>query len=403
MSSAPDSHNTADLFNRYVLSNYARTPLTLVKGQGTRVWDDTGRVYLDFTGGIAVNSLGHCHPDWVKAVQEQAAKLVHVSNLYYTQAQAELASRLVNLAGPGKVFFCNSGAEANEAAIKLARLHGCRLAGEEGSRYTVLTAHQAFHGRTFGGMAATPQAKIQNKFRPMLPGFRHAALNDLDGFAREIAQGDVAAVMVETIQGEGGIHCCTRAFLQGLRTICDEHDVLLILDEVQCGSGRTGRYFAYEHCGVQADAVAMAKGLASGFPIGALWVAERHASLFEPGCHGSTFGGGLLACTAALATLDIIERDQLLDQVTRFSSVWLERLRLLQEKHPQIIAELRGCGYLIGLAVKEDPAPIIERLRKEGLLAISAGGQTIRLLPPLTVSQSELDEACSIIERIISG
>ncbi|MCF7689413.1 MAG: aminotransferase class III-fold pyridoxal phosphate-dependent enzyme, partial [Cephaloticoccus sp.] len=255
---------TADLYDAHSLRNYNRSPLTLVRGAGIYVWDDEDRRFLDFTSGIAVNTLGHCHPDWVEAVQKQTAQLIHVSNLFRNPQQGELARRLAGYAGPGRVFFCNSGTEANEALIKLARLHGVKKAGgEEGKCLKIICAESAFHGRTYGGMSATPQDKIQKGFRPLVPGFAFGQLNDLASF-KALIDDTTAAIFVETIQGEGGIHACTPEFLHGLRQLCDEHDLLLMLDEVQCGAGRTGRFFAFEHAGIVPDAIGMAKGLGGG-------------------------------------------------------------------------------------------------------------------------------------------
>src|SRR3954468_20667620 len=251
--------STADLYDAYVLKNYARPALTLVRGRGTQVWDDAGHRYLDFTSGIAVSALGHCHPHWVAAVQRQAAELIHTSNLFRHPNQAELARRLVGYAGPGRVVFCNSGAEANEGLIKLSRLHGVRKAGgEEGKCYKVICAKSAFHGRTFGGMSATPQEKIQKGFRPLVPGFAFGELNNLKSFV-DLVDDQTAAIFLETIQGEGGIHACTPEFLRGIRELCSQRNLLLMLDEVQCGVGRTGRFFAFEHGGITPDAIGMAK------------------------------------------------------------------------------------------------------------------------------------------------
>ena len=394
---------TAELYDAYVLKNYPRAALTLVRGQGCRVWDDAGREYLDFTSGIAVNALGHCHPAWVAAVQQQAAELIHVSNLFRSPPQGELARRLVERAGPGRVFFCNSGAEANEALIKLARLHGVRKAdGEEEKCYQILCAKSAFHGRTFGGMSATPQEKIQKGFRPLVPGFAFAELNNLDSF-EALIDDSTAAIFVETIQGEGGIHACTPEFLIGLRELCDRHKLLLMLDEVQCGAGRTGRFFAYEHAGVTPDAIGMAKGLGGGFPIGAIWVAEAHTDLFYPGNHGTTFGGTPLACAAALAVLDVLEREDLLGQVNAHSGPWHAALRQLALDFPEQVLEIRGAGYLVGVQLAGDPVPYVAGLRERGLLAPIAGGNVIRLLPPLTASPAELAQAVAIFRATLEA
>lgn len=393
--------STAELYDAHVMKNYARAPLTLVRGRGAQVWDDAGNVYLDFTSGIAVSALGHCHPHWVAAVQRQAAELIHVSNLFRNPQQGELARRIVQQAGPGRVFFCNSGAEANEALIKLARLHGMQKAGgEEAKCYKIICAKNAFHGRTFGGMSATPQEKIQKGFRPMVAGFAFGELNDLQSFADLVDDG-TAAIFLETIQGESGINPCTPEFLRGIRQLCDQHNLLLLLDEVQCGVGRTGRFYSFEHTGVAPDAIGMAKGLGGGFPIGAMWVRERHAELFHPGNHGTTFGGTPLACAAALAVLEVIERDQLMEKVRTRSGPWHEALRTLATDFPKHIAGVRGFGYLVGVQMTGDPAPYITALRERGLLAPSAGGNVVRLLPPLNATADELAQSVQIFREML--
>ncbi|MBI4623645.1 MAG: aspartate aminotransferase family protein [Verrucomicrobia bacterium] len=398
-----DRSSTAELYDAHVLKNYARAPLTLVRGRGTQVWDDAGNCYLDFTSGIAVSALGHCHPHWVAAVQRQAGELIHVSNLFRNPLQGELARRLVTFAGPGRVFFCNSGAEANEALIKLARLHGGQKAGgEEGRCYKILCAKSAFHGRTFGGMSATPQEKIQKGFRPLVPGFAFGELNNLASFA-DLVDAETAAIFVETIQGEGGIHACTPEFLRGLRELCNRHNLLLLLDEVQCGIGRTGRFFAYEHADIMPDAIGMAKGLGGGFPIGAMWVRESRAELFQPGHHGTTFGGTPLACAAALAVLDVIERDNLLEKVRTQSVPWLASLRQLAADFPRQLLAVRGQGYLVGLQLADDPAAHIAALRERGLLAPSAGGNVVRLLPPLNATPEELAKSVEIFRAALAA
>lgn len=395
------TQETQALYQTYLLNNYKAPEITLARGEGSYVWDDSGQKYLDFTTGIAVNCIGHRHPHWVEKMQQQATTLAHTSNLFRNVAQAFLAKRLVEKAGPGKVFFCNSGTEANEAAIKLARLYGGSLSGKDGDRYTIITAENSFHGRTFGGMAATGQEKIQKGFRPMLPGFLNAKLNDLSSF-EALIDDRTTAIFLETIQGEGGIWPCEEQFLQGIRQLCDTHNILLILDEVQCGSGRTGNYFAYERYHIHPDAVVMAKGLAGGFPIGALWVAEKHTALFQPGMHGSTFGGGPLACAAALATMDVIEKECLLDRVQQQSPKWISDLNQLQKKYSQHIKEIRGLGYIIGMEMARENASFIGKLRESGLLVVPSGLHTIRLFPPLTATSQELEQSIAIMEMVLS-
>ncbi len=393
--------NTAELYDAYVMKNYARSALTLVRGQGVFVWDDTGREYLDFSSGVAVNALGHCHPVWVEAIRRQAGELIHVSNLYRHPNQGELARRLVQHAGPGRVFFCNSGTEANEGLIKLARLHGIRKSGEEGKCIKILCAKNAFHGRTFGGMSATPQEKIQKGFRPLVPGFAFGELNNLPSFADLIDEG-TAAIFLETVQGEGGINPCSTEFLWGLRQLCDQHNLLLMLDEVQCGVGRTGTFFAFQPSGVRVDAIGMAKGLAGGYPMGAIWAAEKHAELYTPGSHGSTFGGTPLACAAALAVLDVFERENLLPKVTSNGAVWHALLEKLVVEFPQQLKAVTGRGYMVGLVLQSEPPAYVTALREEGLLVVAAGGNTIRLLPPLIATLAHLEQATAIIRRVLT-
>jgi acetylornithine aminotransferase/acetylornithine/N-succinyldiaminopimelate aminotransferase len=405
MDSVPQLIRTsaAELYDAYVLKNYSRAALTLVRGRGARVWDDAGRSYLDFTSGIAVSALGHCHPHWVSAVQRQAGELIHTSNLFRHPNQGELAKRLVSYAGPGRVFFCNSGAEADEAMIKLARLHGLRKAGgAEGKCFKVLAAKLAFHGRMFGGMSATPQEKIQHGFRPLVPGFAFGELNDLASFA-ELVDGETAAILIETIQGESGIRPATTEFLVGLRKLCDRNGLLLLVDEVQCGIGRTGTFYAFERAGIRPDAIAMAKGLGGGFPIGALWIGEGSADLFQPGSHGSTFGGTPLACAAALAVLDVIERDRLLEHVTRVSVPWMSQLSGLVRDFPQRVREVRGRGFLVGVELIGDLPAAIAALRDRGLLAVPSGGNVVRLLPPLVSTAEELAESVEIFRAALAA
>ncbi len=395
--------NTAELYDAHVLKNYARAPLTLVRGKGAQVWDDAGNAYLDFTSGIAVSALGHCHPHWVAAVQRQAAELIHVSNLFRNPQQGELARRIVKYAGPGRVFFCNSGAEANEALIKLARLHGVQKAGgEEGKCYKIICAKNAFHGRTYGGMSATPQEKIQKGFRPLVPGFAFGEINNLQSFVDLVDDG-TAAIFLETIQGESGINACSPEFLRGLRQLCDERNLLLLLDEVQCGVGRTGKFYSFEYAGVTPDAIGMAKGLGGGFPIGAMWVREKFAELFHPGNHGTTFGGTPLACAAALAVLDVLERDNLLEKVRTLSGPWHEALRGCVADFPKHVVAVRGLGFLVGIQMAGDPSPYIAALRDRGMLVPSAGGNVIRMLPPLNATAEELAKSVQIFRAALAA
>lgn len=393
--------NTAELYDAYVMKNYGRPALTLVRGQGVSVWDDTGREYLDFTSGIAVAALGHCHPVWVEAIRRQAGELIHVGNIFRNPNQGELARRLVQHAGPGRVFFCNSGTEANEGLIKLARLHGIRKSGEEGKCIKIICAKHAFHGRTFGGMSATPQEKIQKGFRPLVPGFAFGELNNLQSFV-DLVDEQTTAIFLETVQGEGGVVACTDEFLWGLRQLCDKHNLLLMLDEVQCGIGRTGTFYAFQHSGIRVDAIGMAKGLGGGYPMGAIWAAERNAELFQPGSHGSTFGGTPLACAAALAVLDVMEKEKLLQKVQTNGAAWRIHLEKLAVDFPQQVKGISGRGYMIGLILHGEPPAFVAALREEGLLTVVAGGNTVRLLPPLIATPAQLDRATEIIRTVLS-
>ncbi len=388
--------DTEQLYKDNVLGNYGLPPVTLVRGRGLRVWDDAGKEYLDFCSGIAVTSLGHCHPNLVEAIQKQAAALLCVSNLYRNENQAKLAAKLDEKAGGGgKLFFCNSGAEANETLIKLSRLYGQKQSGEEGKRYKVVCAENAFHGRTFGGMSATPKAKIQDGFAPLVDGFVFAELNNLASFEAAIDD-DTAAVFIETIQGEGGIYPASVEFLQGLRALCDDKGVLLLIDEVQCGVGRTGTFFAYEEAGIRPDAIGMAKGLGGGVPIGAVWIDDAYADLFGPGSHGTTFGGTPLISAAALAVLETIESDSLLEQVQENAPYVMERLRRLQSELPEYILEIRGSGYMIGIQIAESPMDMVALLREKGLIVPPAETDVIRFLPALTATKKDFDEAIAL-------
>ncbi len=399
--STASSDPTAELYAKHLAHNYGAPPVTLVRGEGCRVWDAAGKPYLDFASGIAVNALGHAHPVWVKRVQEQAAKLVHVSNLYRNEPQGRLAAALSRYCGPGRAIFCNSGAEANEGLLKLARLHGLRKSGAEGACIGVVVAEKAFHGRTFGGMSATPQEKIQKGFRPLLSGFAAAPLNDLAAWDKAIDAKTTAAVLLETIQGEGGVFPATVEFLQGLRRICTERNVLLMIDEIQCGVGRTGTFFAFERAGVKPDAIAMAKGLGGGFPIGAIWMAPPHDDLFTAGSHGTTFGGGALAATAGLAVLEVIESEQLLAKVNAQVPAWHAALRGLVALRPDLVKEVRGAGYMVGVILTIDPVPVVTALREAGLLTAPAGGVAVRLLPPLVATEAELAESVAILTKVL--
>ncbi len=377
------------------MQNYARYPLTLVRGQSCRVEDDQGRRYLDFVSGIAVNTLGHAHPRLVAALREQAGAMLHCSNLYHIPQQQRLAQRLAALSGLDRAFFCNSGAEANEAAIKLAR----KYFHDNGQpRITIITATNSFHGRTLATAAATGQEKVKTGFAPLPPGFVHVPFNDIDALDRAI-DATTAAIMLEPLQGEGGVHPADRDYLRDVRTRCDRHGLLLILDEVQTGIGRTGTMFAFEQAGITPDVLTLAKGLGGGVPIGAMLARDEVARAFTPGSHGSTFGGNPLSCAAANCVLDVIEEEGLLDRCRTMGTRLKEGLERLADAacgkgHPMTV---RGQGLLLGLDCGEPVAEIIEHCRQRGLLLIGAGPNVLRLIPPLVVGKSEIDEALEIL------
>jgi len=378
----------------HVMKTYARLPLTLVRGDGCYVFDDSGNKYLDFVAGIAVNTLGHGHPAMVKALHEQAQQMLHCSNLYHIPQQIELAAKLATLSGLNQAFFCNSGAEANEAAIKLAR----KFFYDAGSnRRTVITATNSFHGRLLSTLTATGQDKVKVGFDPLPAGFIHVPLNDLDALTHAI-DANTAAILLEPLQGEGGVNLATAEYLQGVRKLCDKHGILLMLDEVQTGIGRTGTMFACEHASIQPDIITLAKGLGGGIPIGAMLASEKVASSFSPGTHGSTFGGNPLSCTSALTVLKTIESEALLDNVKARSQQIQQGLNDLINRFDCLIA-LRGQGLLLGLLCTCEVAPIINLCRQHGLLVLPAGTHVLRMLPALNISVTEASEALEKLEK----
>ncbi len=421
MNSESVTQATGELYKQYVLPCYGRFDLFIDRGEGCRVWDEKGKEYLDFGAGIAVCSIGHANPAVTKAITVQASQLVHVSNLYYTRPQAELAKRLVEFTGePGKVFFCNSGAEANEGLIKLARKFG----SQTGGRFGIITFNNSFHGRTMAGISATGQDKVKKGFAPLLDGFSHVPFGDLDAVAREIDSNTVA-ILVEPMQGEGGIHVATPGFLLGLQKLCRENNLLLLFDEVQCGLGRTGNWCAWKSIvgdQVVPDGVSWAKGIANGFPLGAFWIRDREINggsrlweLLGPGSHGTTYGGNPVACAAGLAVIDVIKSEGLLVHAVKAGELLRESIRNL--KSPAVV-EIRGCGLMVGIELAVDflegseaegsvaSTPAMRatlQLMKDGFLVIPAGERTIRLLPPLNVSEAEIAEAVEKLRRLILG
>jgi acetylornithine/N-succinyldiaminopimelate aminotransferase len=384
---------------KFLIGNYAPPAIEIVRGKGSHLWDSQGKKYLDFTSGIAVTNLGHSHPEWIKQVQHQVELLAHCSNLYSIPEQVRLAERLARKIGPGKVLFCNSGAEANEALIKLSRLHGEQ---GEGKRTKILVARNGFHGRTLGALSATESSKYRKGFEPLLPGFVFCKLNELSDFENAIDD-ETVAILVESIQGEGGLHVSSDSFLQGIEKLCQKNNLLFLMDEVQAGIARTGEFLGYQKSGVQPDAIAMAKGLGGGFPIGAIWVKDSSSSLFTPGSHGTTFGGSPLACSAAHAVLDVIEKEDLIAQAKVLGDYLLQGIQKLAENFPKKILEIRGRGLMLGVQLADEPGELVSILRDNGLLAVGAAGQTLRLLPPLTITQDEIDQGLKILRQSLSA
>jgi predicted acetylornithine/succinylornithine family transaminase len=385
----------AEQYKQFIIPTYRPPSLTLVKGKGTRVWDAEGKVYLDFIAGIAVQNVGHCHPRVTEAIQAQAAQFVHGSNLYYIENQALLAGKLSSLALHGKCFFCNSGAEANEALIKLAR----RWGSDQG-RYEVVSLHNSFHGRTLASLAATGQTKYQDGFEPMPDGFLYAEINNLDSVAKAISD-RTAAVLVEAVQGEGGVIPATPEFLKGLRQVCEKKGVLLFCDEVQCGMGRTGKWFAFQHSGVQPDAFSLAKALGSGYPIGAIVTSPKVADVFQPGTHASTFGGSPLACAAALATIAVMEDENLVERAATVGDAFRTELLSFVDEYEHV-KEIRGRGLMLGMVLDQPAKPLADMLQENGLLVLTTAENVLRFLPPLNVKETELEEALEILDDALA-
>jgi acetylornithine/N-succinyldiaminopimelate aminotransferase len=388
------SSSTIELYQRYVIGNYTRYPVCLVRGEGSAVWDDAGNRYLDFFPGWGCDLIGHCPPRVVAAVQEQAARLIHVPNTWYTEPQGKLAEALVKRAGwDGRAFFCNSGTEANEAAIKLARLNG------KPGRYKIITMFNSFHGRTLGALSATGQPKYHQGLEPLVPGFVYAPFGDVSAVAALI-DGETCAILVEPIQGEGGINLPPAGYLEGLRELADKHQLMLIFDEVQSGMGRTGRWYAHQHWNVKPDAVTLAKALAGGVACGGLLARPEFADKMRPGTHAATFGGNPLACAAALATVETIEADGLLKRAEIIGKRFHDRIAAIRARCP-LIHEVRVKGAMIGIELTVDGGPVVKGCLERRLLVNCTHTTVIRLLPALTLSDAELDEGCSILENVL--
>jgi acetylornithine/N-succinyldiaminopimelate aminotransferase len=379
--------------NKVVMNTYGRQPLVLVKGEGCRVWDDEGREYLDFLAGLAVCNLGHAHPEIAKAAAAQLTQLVHVSNIYYTTPMVELAETLVQLSFADRVFFANSGAEVNEGAIKLVRRYSRERFGA--GRHRIICMENSFHGRTLGALSATGQSKFWQGFDPLLPGFSFVPFNDLDAVAKAVDD-TVCAVMLEPVQGEGGVNLPSADYLKGLRQLCDDKGLLLIMDEIQAGLGRTGKLFAYENFGITPDVMTLAKGLANGLPMGALLATEDVASAFVPGTHASTFGAGPVVAAAAKTTVSLLSRPEFLAGVRDLGEFLRAKLADFQTQFP-IVKEVRGLGLMWGIELTQEGADVVTACRERGLLINCTQGNVIRLLPPLVVTPQELDAGLDIL------
>ena len=380
------------------MNTYTRLPVTFVKGKGVWLWDDQDKVYLDALAGIAVCGLRHCHPKLVKAISEQAATLIHTSNLYHIDKQQKLAHKLAVLSDMDKAFFCNSGAEANEAAIKLARLYG----HNKGINLpTIIVMEQSFHGRTMATLTATDSRKVRAGFEPLLPGFVRVPFNDLEAIEQVAIQNkNIVAILVEPYQGEGGINVPPVSYLKKLRTICNENDWLLMLDEVQCGIGRSGKWFAFQHSEIVPDVMTLAKGLGSGFPIGACLAGNMAGEIFKPGSHASTFGGNPLACAAAIATLDVIEEDNLMKNALEQGEFILQAFQT-QLDSVEFITQIRGQGLMIGIELSKPCDDLVSYALKQGILINVTSNNVIRLLPPLIIEHSETEKIVNIISTLI--
>jgi acetylornithine/N-succinyldiaminopimelate aminotransferase len=393
-----DPQKSFDEANRYIMNTYNRYPIVLRKGRGMKVWSSDGKEYLDFVGGVAVNILGHCHPRVVIAIQKQAQRLIHVSNYYYIEPQIKLAKLLVEHSFADKVFFCNSGAEAVEAAIKLARKYAKERVDPKS--FEIITAVNSFHGRTLAAVTATGQEKFQKGFEPLMPGFKHVPFDDIKALGKAVTE-KTCAVMLEPIQGEGGVRVPGQDYLKEVRELCNERNLLMILDEVQTGMGRTGKLFAYEHFGITPDIMTVAKGLGGGVPIGAALATNKVASVFQPGNHASTFGGNPLVCAAGAATIEtLLEDGFILDQCNRMSRHFIEKLGQLKTAFPELVKEIRGKGLLLGMELATEGEPVVKACLDKGMLINCTVGNVLRFIPPLIVQRRDVDQLVDALHGI---
>lgn len=384
---------------KYYLPVFGRYPMVMELGQGCRVWDNEGNEYVDAFAGIAVNSLGYNHPVLVKAISEQAAKLMHCSNLYYTEIQAKALRVVAEATGMDRIFFANCGAEGNEGAMKLARKYGVSKAP---TKYKIISAEESFHGRTFDTLAATGHDYYHVGYGPLSPGHVLVPYGDIKALEAQMDD-DVCAVLLEPIQGEGGVHVPPAEYLQQVRALCDKHDALLIFDEVQTGVARTGKWFAYMHSGVKPDILTFAKGIGGGFPVAGFAVPERLAHVFKPGDHGGTFGGNPLACAAVYATLTTIKSEGLVDKVAEKGEYFKNELRKLQEKYPDKVTDVRGCGLMLGMEVAGEGKPIVESCLANNVIVNCTAGNVIRIVPPLIISKEEIDIVVAALDKALAA
>lgn len=384
---------------KYYLPVFGRYPMVMELGQGCRVWDNEGNEYVDAFAGIAVNSLGYNHPVLVKAISEQAAKLMHCSNLYYTEIQAKTLRVVAEATGMDRIFFANCGAEGNEGAMKLARKYGVSKAP---TKYKIISADESFHGRTFDTLAATGHDYYHVGYGPLSPGHVLVPYGDIKALEAQMDD-DVCAVLLEPIQGEGGVHVPPDEYLQQVRALCDKHDALLIFDEVQTGVARTGKWFAYMHSGVKPDILTFAKGIGGGFPVAGFAVPERLAHVFKPGDHGGTFGGNPLACAAVYATLTTIKSEGLVDKVAEKGEYFKNELRKLQEKYPDKVTDVRGCGLMLGMEVAGEGKPIVESCLANNVIVNCTAGNVIRIVPPLIISREEIDIVVAALDKALAA
>ena len=384
---------------KYYLPVFGRYPMVMELGQGCRVWDNEGNEYVDAFAGIAVNSLGYNHPVLVKAISEQASKLMHCSNLYYTEIQAKALRVVAEATGMDRIFFANCGAEGNEGAMKLARKYGVSKAP---TKYKIISADESFHGRTFDTLAATGHDYYHVGYGPLSPGHVLVPYGDIKALEAQMDD-DVCAVLLEPIQGEGGVHVPPDEYLQQVRALCDKHDALLIFDEVQTGVARTGKWFAYMHSGVKPDILTFAKGIGGGFPVAGFAVPERLAHVFKPGDHGGTFGGNPLACAAVYATLTTIKSEGLVDKVAEKGEYFKNELRKLQEKYPDKVTDVRGCGLMLGMEVAGEGKPIVESCLANNVIVNCTAGNVIRIVPPLIISKEEIDIVVASLDKALAA